>query len=188
MKGYIYTMFKGADPSMGWDMTDPIFTKVPTMGACRPDIRRAVERGDYIFSVSGRIVNVKPHIVGAFSVDDKINSLAAFDRFPENRMEVDQEGKFHGNIIFDKNGNHLPFDYHTNHDRRIDNYIIGKDAIFFDAEEEIKKAKEETVAVLNDIFGKNEEKVHKILGRWRKMDSAQVNDLLSWMNRIKAID
>lgn len=66
MKGYIYTMFKGADPSVGWSMTDPIYGKVPTMGACMPNIRRLVEKGDFIFSISGRVAAVKPHIVGGF--------------------------------------------------------------------------------------------------------------------------
>ncbi|SEO14105.1 hypothetical protein [Mucilaginibacter sp. OK283] len=187
MKGYIYTMFKGADPSAGWEMTDPIYNKTPTMGACRPDIRNRVERGDYIFSISGRVIDVKPHIVGAFSVDDKINALAAFQRFPENRMQLDENGIYHGNVIVDANGKPLEFDYHKNQERRIENYIIGKDSIYFEEAEQIKKAKDETVSVLNDIFGKNEDKVHKIIGRCRKLDSSQVNDLLSWMNRIKAI-
>ena len=55
IKGYIYTMFKGADPGEGWEMTDPFFGKgeVPTMGACRPDIRRMVEH-DTVFNVIGR--------------------------------------------------------------------------------------------------------------------------------------
>nr|WP_068890981.1 hypothetical protein [Pedobacter panaciterrae] len=185
MKGYIYTMFPGADPSNGWEMTDPIFKNTPTMGACRPDIRRSVERGDYIFSISGRVVNVKPHIVGAFSVDDKINALAALNRFPQNAMQIDENGKLQGNIIVDAQGNHLDIDYHDNYKKRIENYIIGRDPIFFEEQEEIKKAKDETVSILNDIFGKNEDRVHKIIGRCRKLDSHQVNELLDWMNKIK---
>jgi|SRR6185437_5918373 len=187
MKGYIYTMFKGADPSAGWNMTDPIYGKVPTLGACRPDIRRRVERGDYIFSISGNIVNIKPHIVGAFEVDEKISAVAAFERFPQNRMKKTKDGELIGNIIVDDSGNHLDIDYHENYERRLENYIVGKDVLSFNSDEEIKKAKEETVDILNDIFGKEEDKVHKIIGRCRKLDEVQVRNLLAWMNKIKAI-
>ncbi len=68
-------MFKGADPAQGWVMTDPIFGPVPTLGACMPNVRRVVERGDYIFVVSGQAVGVKQYIVGGFEVDKKINAL-----------------------------------------------------------------------------------------------------------------
>ncbi len=187
MKGYIYRMYEGADPSTGWEMTDPIYKDVPTMGACRPDIRRRVERGDYIFAISGRVANIKPHIVGAFAVDDKINALAAYNRFPENRMQKDEDGTFHGNIIVDSSGEHLDFDYHTNHERRIENYLIGKDPIFFETTEQIKVAKNETIDILNNIFGKQEDKVHKIIGRCSKLDEQQIDNLLVWMKKIKAI-
>jgi hypothetical protein len=56
MKGYIYTMFRGADPGQGWHMTDPIFGKIPTLGACVPNIRRVVTSEDYIFVIKGQRV------------------------------------------------------------------------------------------------------------------------------------
>lgn len=179
-------MFRGADPAKGWEMTDPIYKGIPTMGACRPDIRRAVERGDFIFSVSGRVVNIKPHVVGAFSVDQKIDALMAYDRFPEKRMRINDDGILQGNVIVDEKGERLPFDYHTNHAKRVSNYIIGADPIFFDKENEIEKAKNETLEILNYIFGTKEEKVSKIIARWRKMDASQVKDLLDWMKKIKS--
>ncbi len=78
MKGYIYTMYAGADPAMGWEMTDPIYGPVPTLGACMPNIRRAVVEGDVIFSISGRINKELPqYVVGAMEVDQKISALAA---------------------------------------------------------------------------------------------------------------
>ena len=67
MKGYIYTMFAGADPGHGWTLTDPIFDKVPTLGACVPHIRRAVQEGDYIFAISGRVPGARQFIVGGFN-------------------------------------------------------------------------------------------------------------------------
>ncbi len=185
MKGYIYTMFAGADPGQGWTMTDPIYGKVPTLGACMPNIRRAVEQNDYIFSVSGKVQNVKQYVVGGFSVDEKINALAAYKRLPENRMHVGTQGDLFGNIIVDANGKHLECDYHKDHERRIENYIIGKDPVVIEAANQIEKARKETLYVLNQLFSKNEDSVHKILGRWRKLDVMQIKDLLTWMNHIR---
>src|ERR1700733_14571852 len=42
MKGYIYTMYAGADPAHDWTLNDPIFGNSPTLGACVPHIRKAV--------------------------------------------------------------------------------------------------------------------------------------------------
>lgn len=185
MKGYIYTMYQGADPGEGWEMTDPIYGKTPTLGACMPNIRRAVEKGDYIFSISGRVKNVNQYVVGGFEVDKKISALAAFKRFPQNRMKVEKDGKLSGNIIIDKNGKHLEFDYHTNHEKRIENYIIGKDPVIIEGEKQIRKAREKTLYMLNNLFGKKEDTINKIVGRWRKLDEMQIKDLISWMNQIK---
>ena len=186
MKGYIYTMYKGADPSAGWNMTDPIYGKVPTMGACMPNLRRLVEKGDFIFSISGRVATVKPHIVGGFQVDDKINAMAAFERFPENRMVQGVDGTLAGNIIINERGEHLPFDYHSNFEKRLENYVVGKDALSFDTLEQMEIAKNETVDILNEIFHKKGDSVSKIIGRCRKLDEFQINGLLAWMKKIKA--
>ncbi len=187
MKGYIYTMFKGADPSVGWQMTDPIYGKIPTMGACMPNIRRLVEKGDFIFSVSGRVATVVPHIVGGFQVDDKINALTAYKRFPDNRMVQKPDGGLAGNIIVDADGKHLPFDYHDNFEKRLENNVIGRNSLSFETLEQIENAKKETVNILNEIFNKEEDSVSKIIGRCRKLDESQIKHLLDWMNKIKAI-
>ena len=178
-------MYAGADPGKGWKMTDPIYSKIPTLGACMPNIRRAVEINDYIFSISGRLKDVKQYIVGGFAVDEKINALTAYERFPENRMVPTENGLVKGNIIIDANGNHLDYDYHTNFEKRIDNYIIGKDPIIIENPKQIEKAREETLYFLNHLFGKKEESIHKITARWRKLDKAQVTDVLDWLHDIK---
>ena len=185
MKGYIYTMYQGADPGAGWVMTDPIFSKVPTLGACMPNIRRAVSKGDYIFSISGRISGFNQYIVGGMNGDEKIDALAAYKRFPQNRMIQLEDGAIRGNIIVDKNGNPLDFDYHTNHERRVENFIVGKDPIVLDNNSEIEQAREESLGVLNKIFQRDEEKISKIIGRWRKLDEAQINEILAWMKSVK---
>jgi hypothetical protein len=185
MKGYIYTMFAGADPGTGWKMNDPIYGKTPTLGACMPNIRKAVEKNDFIFSISGRSKNVQQYVVGGFSVDDKINALAAYRRFPENRMRVSEDGILTGNIIIDKDGKHVECDYHNNFEKRIENYIIGKDPIFIEKEKEIEKAREETLRMLNDLFNTKADSVGKIIARWRKLDEMQIKELLSWLKHIK---
>src|SRR6266568_323066 len=64
MKGYIYTMYAGADPGHGWVLNDPIFVPTPTLGACVPNIRRSVQVGDHIFAISGRVAGDRQFIVG----------------------------------------------------------------------------------------------------------------------------
>lgn len=185
MKGYIYTMFSGADPAAGWEMTDPIYGKTPTLGSCVPNIRRVVEKGDFVFSISGRSKGVQQYVVGGFEVNEKINQLAAYQRFPQNRMNVNTEGKITGNIIIDEKGNHLPYDYHSNFKQRIDNYIIGCNPVIVEGDSEVERAREETINVLNSLFSKKENSVHKIIGRWRKLDEKQIKDLLSWLEHLK---
>src|SRR5262245_28408577 len=104
MKGYIYTMFAGADPGRGWRLTDPIFGKVPTLGACVPNVRRAVAIGDYVFNISGRVPGVRQYVVGGFEVDEKISALAALSRFPENKQLRLDDGTLQGNIIVNSDG------------------------------------------------------------------------------------
>src|SRR2546430_376250 len=106
MKGYIYTMEAGGGPALGWDISGPIFGRVPTLGACMPNIRRAVVEGDHIFVVSGRAPGVPQYIVGGFAVDRKIDALAAFREFPENRQRQLDDGQLAGNIIVDAQGKH----------------------------------------------------------------------------------
>lgn len=178
-------MFQGADPGNGWKLNDPIFGKVPTLGACMPNVRRAVAIGDHIFSISGRVKNVQQYIVGGFSVREKINALAAYERLPENRMKKDEDGNLLGNIIADSEGNHLEIDYHDNFEQRIKNYIIGEKPIYFDTEKEIIQARNQTLEVLRDVFDKKGETVYEILGRWRKLNEKQIVKIVDWMDQIK---
>lgn len=47
MSGYIFVS-PGSDPGMGRPLTDPILRSGvrPTMGTCRPDLRRLVQLGE----------------------------------------------------------------------------------------------------------------------------------------------
>lgn len=181
MKGYIYTMYPGADPGHGWILNDPIFTPTPTLGACMPNIRRAVSEGDYIFTISGRVQGERQFVVGGFRVAEKIDALAAFGRFPQYRLRRRTDGGLEGNIIINAQGTQHPFDHHANFERRVENYIVGADPVFLGNEEQYSRARKETVPILSNIFGKGGQKVFDIIGRQRRMDKTQVEELLSWL-------
>lgn len=181
MKGYIYTMYEGADPGHGWVMNDPIFGEVPTLGACVPNIRRAVRVGDYIFVVSGRASGERQFVVGGFRVKEKIDALRAYRRFPENRLHLDDKGNLLGNVIVDGRGQHHPLDEHDNFERRIENYIVGADPVVLETPAQQRAGRHETIDFLSKLFDKKGERVHDVIGRHRKLDEKQVNQMLLWL-------
>jgi hypothetical protein len=181
MKGYIYTMYEGADPGRGWVMNDPIFTPQPTLGACVPNIRRAVEVGDYVFAISGRVKAAKQFVVGGFKVAEKIAALAAFGRFPGYRLRELNGGQVYGNVIITPEGNQHHLDHHSNFERRLENYIVGSDPVFLTNESEYDRSREETVTILQEIFKKSGDRIFDIIGRQRRMDEAQVGKILDWL-------
>lgn len=186
MKGYIYTMFKGADPNKGWKMTDPIFGRVPTLGACMPNIRRLVEKGDYIFTISGQVEGVSQYVVGGFEVDKKINALAAYKELPENRQKKMKDGSLQGNIIVNEKGTQSEVDYHTNFEKRVENYVIGKHPIVIESPQEVEIARAETIQMLAEVFKiSKQRKVKDMIGRWRKLDGVQIEQLREWLIEIK---
>jgi hypothetical protein len=186
MKGYIYSMYGGADPGAGWVMNDPILKPIPTLGACVPNIRKWVSKGDWIFTISGRKNGLQQYIVAGFSVDEKINQLAAYDRFPDLRMHVREDGVKSGNIIVDADGNRNPHDDHSNWLNRLDNYIIGKDPVIIEQPAEISRGRMETVHILEEVFQKKGDKVFEIIGRCRKLTEEQISMLTTWMISLKS--
>uniref|UniRef100_UPI003A929238 hypothetical protein n=1 Tax=Gelidibacter japonicus TaxID=1962232 RepID=UPI003A929238 len=136
---------------------------------------------------SGRAKGVQQYIVGGFQVKEKINAMLARDRFPQYQQTVQPDGTLSGNIIVDKNGQQNSFDYHSgDFEKRIENYIIGRNPVYFDKEAEIEKARgNETLDILSDLFNKKGDKPHQIIGRWRRMDEKQIKKLLDWMEYIK---
>jgi hypothetical protein len=184
MKGYIYTMYEGADPGHGFVLNDPIFGDSPTLGACVPNIRRAVQINDYIFVVSGRVKNERQFVVGGFRVKEKISTLAAYKRFPQNRIQVDDDGRTLGNIIVDGKGKHHPLDDHDHFKTRVDNYIVGGDPIVLSSAAQQQAARDETIPFLEHLFGKKGARVFDIIGRHRKMTEDQVKATFSWLREL----
>jgi hypothetical protein len=185
MKGYIYTMFAGADPGQGWHMTDPIFGKVPTVGACMPNIRRLVVAGDYIFVISGRVPRVRQYVVGGFKVSEKIDALAAYKRFPNNRLKELKDGSLSGNIIVNADGTQSELDYHGNFEKRVGGYIVGQDPISLDQPHEVEIARDQTLELLRRIFQRKGKLVSDVIGRWRKLDPNQIEEILLWLRNLK---
>lgn len=184
MKGYIYTMYAGADPSRGWVMNDPVFVGSPTLGACVPHIRRAVSVGDHVFVISGRVEGEPQFVVGGFEVAEKISALAAFRRFPENRLKIHENGQVVGNVIVDSRGRHHPLDEHENFERRIENYIVGRNPVVLETAAQFKAAKDETADMLSDVFERRGTRVFDIIGRYRKMNETQVEQIRAWLKRL----
>ena len=185
MNGYIYTMYQGADPGHGWIMNDPIFGKPPTLGACVPNIRRAVQLGDFVFAVSGRVLGECQFVVGGFKVSEKINALTAYGRFPENRIRRSPDGSIQGNVIVSADGSQHPDDRHANFERRVENYLVGSDPVVLEAQAEFDHAREETLGALSRIFGRVGNRVFDIIGRSRRLDEQQTVELLGWLHSIK---
>lgn len=167
-------------------MNDPIFGTRPTLGSCVPNLRRNVEIGDWVFVLSGRVKAERQYVVGGFQVDAKIDQLAALERFPELTVTRNAQGHVVGNIIINADGSQRADDNHTNFQRRLENYIVGGECIEIRGESQVVRARAETLQVLSKIFEKEGNRPFDIIGRMRRMESDQVNQLRSWLVDIKA--
>lgn len=188
MKGYIYITGTGADPGLHNNLDDPLFGAKPTLGACMTNLREFVDPGDYLFVVSGKASNVQQYIIGGMRVAEKIDALAAYGRFPENRLRVDETGFVRGNIIVDANGLQHPLDHHSpdSFERRIKNYIVGDEAAALITPEEVMLGRERSLRKLSEMFERPGNRAIDIIGRHRKLGEDQVHGLMDWLRGIKA--
>lgn len=182
MKGYIYRLHAGADPVKGWIYNDPIFGSPPTLGACVPNIRRVVERGDWIFAISGRVEGHQAYVVGGFQIEEKISALQAYRRLPQYRLQRAEGDQVTGNIIVDSRGKHHPLDHHDGFEKRISDYLVGGDMVYVSDPAQIEKARTQTLASLSDIFKKQGNRDFDIVPRHRKMNEDQVKQLREWLS------
>ncbi len=188
MKGYIYITGSGTDPSARKNLNDPLlFTKTPTLGACMPNIRRLVVPGDFIFVVSGKVPGVQQYVVGGMRVAEKISALAAFKRFPENRLHHNADGLVWGNVIVNSQGKQHPLDHHPSQtfSDRVKNFIVGSNPVALETPQEVALGRDQTLPKLSSLLGKKGNRVIDVMSRWSKLDEAQVRDLISWLEGIK---
>jgi hypothetical protein len=189
MKGYIYITGSGTDPAALNNLNDPIFGPTPTLGGCMPNIRRAVAKGDYIFVVSGKVPGIQQYVVGGFRVEDKLKALRAYARFPENRLKLDQQGILQGNVLVDSKGKKHPLDRHNPYrfKERIENYIVGADALILSTPQEVALGRERSLEALSTILERpRSNRVIDVMARWGKLENGQVTSMLDWLQGIKA--
>ncbi|WP_257555738.1 hypothetical protein [Sphingobium sp. CFD-2] len=187
MKGYIYITSTGADPAFKNNLNDPIFGDDPSLGACMPNIRRFVEKGDYIFVVSGSTVGVQQYIIGGMQVAEKIPMIEAYKRFPKNRLRLGNDGLVKGNIIIDEFGKQHNLDTHApeTFENRVKNFIVGSNAVSLESKREVEIGRSQSLNKLGDVFGKRGNRPIDIFGRWSKLNDGQVKDVVGWLEGVK---
>ena len=116
MIGKVFVTSTGYDPEKGKDVKDPYLGPNPSLGACRPDIRKQLQKGDQIFVVSGKIRNVAQFVIGGFEIEEKISAIEAYHRFPEQRLRLGDDGQVVGNVIVDADGKQHKLDHHNKFD------------------------------------------------------------------------
>lgn len=99
MVGKIFITLTGYDPQLGKHVKDPYLGPNPSLGACRPDIRKQLSRGDHIFVISGKVPFANQFVMGGFEIAEKIDALTAYHQFPEQRLQTRTDGQLTGNII-----------------------------------------------------------------------------------------
>lgn len=187
MKGYIYITGTGADPGLRDNLDDPLFGEPPTLGACMTNLRDFAEPGDYLFVVSGKAASAAQYVIGGMRVAEKIDALAAYGRFPQNRLRLDEKGMVRGNIIVDEHGNQHPLDHHSpkTFERRVQNFIVGDEAEALKTQREIELGREQTLRKLSEVFDRPGNRPIDIMGRQRKLNEDQVHGLMDWLRGIK---
>lgn len=167
-------------------MKDPYLGPCPTLGACRPDIRLQLEKGDHIFVISGRLPEVSQFVMAGFEIDSKIPAIEAYRLFPDLRLRRREDGQLTGNIIVDAAGKQHELDNHTSFDSRIKNYVIGKNLIVLATPDEVAAGRRQTLDALRDILHRNGQRPVDVVGRWgTRLTERQVIQLREWLVGLK---
>ena len=174
MVGKIYITSSGYDPKCGKHVNDPYLDGEPSLGACRPDLRKSVKSGDFIFTISGKLqqsLSTNQYVMCGFEVVEKITALDAYFRFPSQRLRLRDDGQLDGNVIVDETGRKHPLDQHTvgaKFDNRCENFVVGKNLIMPESSGEISRAREQTMEILCRILGKLGKQPFDLIGRSAK--------------------
>lgn len=186
MIGKIFITRSGYDPERGKHVKDPYLGDVPTLGACRPDIRKQLQLGDHIFAISGKIRGLEQFVMGGFEIASKITATEAYKLFPEQRLQVREDGQLTGNIIVDSQGQQHVLDNHASFSERIKNYVVGSNLIALQAPEEIELARKQTREVLQEVLKKKGASPVEIVGRWgSRLTAEQVAQLREWLATLR---
>ena len=185
MIGKIFITRSGYDPERGKHVKDPHLDGTPTLGACRPDIRRQLQTGDHIFAISGKVDGFNQFVMGGFEIASKIAAAEAYRLFPDLRLRKRDDGQLTGNIIVNAKGEQHKLDNHDAFDRRTQNYVIGKNLIALRTPNEVLLGRKETLEALQDILEKDGRKPIDLVGRWgKRLTEKQVVRLRDWLSSI----
>ncbi|MBB6562935.1 hypothetical protein HNP48_005652 [Acidovorax soli] len=186
MSSYIFVS-PGSDPGAGLALVDPMLSSSkPSMGTCRPDLRRMVKPGDHIFVISGsRGRTIPQYVIGGMQIDKKLDDqLEALRRHPENALRFDGKQRT-GNIIALPDGTQDPRDHHDKFESRIKNYILGKDPVMLETPKEVELGRDRSVGILSKILEVPGYRMQQVVGRSRKLSTMQVDRLLRALDDIK---
>lgn len=189
MGGRIFITSAGYDPEQGKHVKDPYLGPVPSLGACRPDVRKAIERGDWLFFVSGKLRRgPAQYVMGGFQVEQKMGAREARLQFPAQCLRKREDGQLDGNIIVDPSGDQDPLDTHgpRGFESRIENYLVGAHAVQPVTPDEIAQCRLHTLDMLRRLFDNDGTSPFQIIGRGaRKLSEAQVASMLDWLYALK---
>jgi hypothetical protein len=185
MKGKIYVISSGYDPEKGRHVNDPYLGPRPTLGACRPDIRERLQKGDHIFVVSGKVRSVDQVVLGGFEIAEKISAIEAYERFPGQRLRLLPNGQLTGNVIVTADGEQHELDNHDQFARRIENYIVGTHPIALLTPEEVAEGRDWTLEILRDVFEKKGNSIREIIGRCSNLTEKQIPKLRALLHAVK---
>ena len=186
MVGKIFITRRGYDPERGKHIKDPYLGPCPTLGACRPDIRKQLKKGDHIFVISGRVPDFNQFVVGGFEIESKIPAVEAYQLFPDLRLRMLPDGQLDGNIIVTADGRQHELDSHNSFGSRIKNYVIGTNLIALTTPKEIAQGREQTVAALREILRKKGDTPFALVGRFgTALTEDQVLQLREWLSKLK---
>ncbi|HEY1768882.1 MAG TPA: hypothetical protein VGG02_01330 [Chthoniobacterales bacterium] len=188
MVGKIFITRSGYDPELGKHVKDPYLGENPTMGACRPDIRKQLEIGDYIFTVSGKLKNINQFVMGGFSIAEKISVEEASERFPEQRLHTRSDGQLAGNVVVDSDGKQHRLDSHKalTFARRIQNYVVGANPVYLTTPGEISLCRDETLDALQEILERKGASPFAVIGRYgSSLSERQALRIREWLIGIK---
>jgi len=186
MIGKIFITSSGYDPEFGRHVHDPYLGPRPTLGACRPDIRRQLKEGDHIFVISGKVPRVNQYVMAGFEIDAKVGAMEAYQMFPELRLRKRADGQLTGNIIVDANGKQHKLDDHDAFDKRIRNYVVGRNPLILSTLDEIAEGRRQTMEALCDILQTRGDTPIEVVGRWgKKLTEKQILQLREWLESLK---
>jgi hypothetical protein len=185
MVGKIFITRTGYDPEVGKHVKDPYLGPCPTIGACRPDLRKILAVGDHLFVISGKVKGADQFVMGGFEIAEKILAIEAYERFPDLRLRELEDGQLTGNIIVDASGRQHTLDGHDKFEKRVENYVVGKNLVALSTPAEIAEGREHTLEILRMIFRINGKSLREVLGRCRSMTEKQVMGLRECLEDLK---